>query len=525
MSTYLLAFVAAPLEELGEPSLTERSGVEVRVWRWPGREHAAAADIQRFAARALDELESMLGMGMGVPKLDLVPVAQFMGEAMENWGLVTFRAGAFGGVEGDSLWASRELVVHELAHMWFGNLVTAEWWSDLWCHEGTATFLSAWVLRRIGPRGDRKGRRLAWPRFVQFAFAEAADADSVPSTRAIVPEALSALADVEAMFDAVTYSKAAMLLRSLKLVLGAKQLLNTLRAVLRRHALSSISTNQLLEFLPRQCREYMGHWLRTPGFPLLTHAPDGSLYQLRAGLADNVEQHWPLVVRAEAGGFHILSGRRLRQVPIHNILNGAPTFALIHPPSLLTRGLDDPSSSAVLVASLRHGMQVGCKDAVRVARSRSRGASTDTKALLQELLEEGNTPGPAHRGMDLRHAKHWVEQRGDKGWRKVGAEGSARAFAWAVSTVPPAFLFDLGSKQPADPVARDARFLRAYGCLLGRCGAQAVQKAAMKFMYTTCPGTLPAWTRFVERHDCQPLRVALELLRRKAVLVETKQAA
>ena len=160
MSTYLLAFIIGELESIsGQTS----SGTEVNVYCTPGKTDQCAFALDT-AIKVLDFFTEYMGISYPLPKCDMVGIPDFASGAMENWGLVTYRETALFANDDSSASARQRVayvVAHELAHQWFGNLVTMEWWSDLWLNEGFATWAGTLAVDYVFPHWD------TWTQFSQ----------------------------------------------------------------------------------------------------------------------------------------------------------------------------------------------------------------------------------------------------------------------------------------------------------------------------------------------------------------------
>ena len=189
---------------------------------------------------------------------------------MENWGLVTYREVdlLIDPLKASSSQKSRVATVvnHELAHQWFGNLVTMAWWDDLWLNEGFASWTECWASDKIFPDWG------VWENFTTDHLANALRLDSLKSSHPIqVP--IGHAEEVEQVFDAISYSKGASVIRMIKAVLGMKNFQTGLQAYMKKHAYSNTETIDLWtaweESSGLPVRELMASWTEQMGFPML----------------------------------------------------------------------------------------------------------------------------------------------------------------------------------------------------------------------------------------------------------------
>jgi len=266
MSTYLVAFIVGPFEQT---RTIDVDGVPLAVVYPPGKGHLTdfALEIGAFSLRFFSEYFDISYPG---DKVDLVAIPDFAAGAMENLGCITFRETA---LLVDPQTASQleiqrvaQVVAHELAHMWFGDLVTMQWWEGIWLNEAFATFMEELCCDAFRP---------AWKRWVQFGIARdmAMGIDSLHSTRPIEYEVVSP-DDAEGMFDLLTYEKGCSVLRMLELYLGSAVFRDGIRHYLKDHAYSNTVTADLWNALEAVSGEPVGPtmdtWILQGGHPVVT---------------------------------------------------------------------------------------------------------------------------------------------------------------------------------------------------------------------------------------------------------------
>jgi len=242
MASYLLA-VAVGRFELVEVGPVGRAAVPVRIVT-PAGGSALAADAVRVTPAIVDALERYFDRALPLTKLDLVAVPVFFG-AMENLGLITMSASVLlGDPQRPSTIGLRELrntVAHELAHQWFGDLVTPRWWDDLWLNESFATWMAAKVVRELDPHHDAIAT-------ARRAADRAMAADALPSARPL-RRPIAGDADVDDSFDAIAYEKGATLLAMFERRLGPARFRDGVRAYLDAHAGGSASADDFVAAL------------------------------------------------------------------------------------------------------------------------------------------------------------------------------------------------------------------------------------------------------------------------------------
>lgn len=266
MSSYLLAWVVGELEYI---ETATNNGTRVRVYTIPGK-----SEFGRFALdtakRVLEFYNEYFGIPYPLPKLDLVAVPDFSAGAMENWGLVTYRENALLIDPANSSAAAyqrvAEVVAHELAHQWFGNLVTMQWWTHLWLNEGFATWMASFVLDHLFPEWD------IWTQFVGDEYASALSLDGLRSTHPIEVE-VGHPNEISQIFDAISYSKGASVIRMIHDYIGAEAFRTGLQIYLQRHAYNNATTEDLWRALSEASGQSVGEimetWTKQAGYPLV----------------------------------------------------------------------------------------------------------------------------------------------------------------------------------------------------------------------------------------------------------------
>ncbi|RKP12682.1 peptidase M1, membrane alanine aminopeptidase [Piptocephalis cylindrospora] len=214
MSTYLVAFTVGDLEFIEASTSGEHNEgkpVRCRIYTPPGLSSQGAYALS-VTTRVLEYFAQIFGTPYPLPKMDMLAVPDFEAGAMENWGLVTYRTVLLLWEEGKASGGAQQriasVVAHELAHQWFGNLVTMEWWSHLWLNEGFATWVGELACDHIHPEWD------VWTRFVVDDVQRGLHLDSLRSSHPIEVEVRDA-AEIGQIFDAISYSKGGSVIRML----------------------------------------------------------------------------------------------------------------------------------------------------------------------------------------------------------------------------------------------------------------------------------------------------------------------
>ena len=266
MSTYLLAFIVGEFEYIEKKT---KRGVLVRVFTTPGKKEQG-----RFAldtgVKCVEFFEKYFGIKYPLPVLDMIAIPDFSSGAMENWGAVTYRESALlFDIENSSSinkqWVAL-VVAHEIAHQWFGNLATMEWWTHLWLNEGFATYMEYVAIDAIYPR------MRIFEQFVNHEMSAALSLDQLTSTHPIEVE-VHHPDEISEIFDEVSYAKGSCVIRMLAEYLGEKDFKKGLTAYLKGHSYKNARTEDLWRAFQRasgkNVDKMMAAWTGKPGYPMI----------------------------------------------------------------------------------------------------------------------------------------------------------------------------------------------------------------------------------------------------------------
>lgn len=271
MSTYLLAFIVGELKMIE----TNNFRVPVRVFATPDKDIEHGQFSLELAARTLDFYEKKFNSPFPLPKMDMVAIPDFSAGAMENWGLITYRVVDLLFDEKTSGASTKqrvaEVVQHELAHQWFGNLVTMDFWDGLWLNEGFATWMSWYSCNEFYPEWN------VWQGYVTDNLQSALALDSLRSSHPIeVP--VKRADEINQIFDAISYSKGSCVLRMISKYLGEDTFMEGVRRYLKKHAFGNTQTGDLWAALSdasgKDVEKVMDIWTKNVGFPVVTVTED-----------------------------------------------------------------------------------------------------------------------------------------------------------------------------------------------------------------------------------------------------------
>lgn len=308
MSTYLLAFVVGNVEH---KQTKTKSGTIIRAYSTPDKIDQVDFALS-FAKDCLEFYDEYFGIPYPLEKCDLIALPDFASGAMENWGLITFREQCMLVDNKHTSLSNKQyvamVVAHELAHQWFGNLVTMRWWTDLWLNEGFASWIEYMAVDKIFP-----GWKM-WEQFVTDEQQTALKQDSLINTHPIEAP-INHPDEIRTIFDAISYSKGSSVIHMLHGYLGAQNFRDGLRYYLQKHAYKNTVTDDLWEALEeiskKPVKEFMHAWTTQPGFPIVHAEVSEDQLKLRqdrfifkaSGDADKKELglKWPVPILASQG--------------------------------------------------------------------------------------------------------------------------------------------------------------------------------------------------------------------------------
>ncbi|MDP2646905.1 MAG: M1 family metallopeptidase, partial [Desulfobacterales bacterium] len=295
MSTYLVFWGVGPFQ-----LIQDRADPRVRVAALPGRKKYAGFALG-FARKALAFSETYYGLSYPLPKLDLLAVPDFAFGAMENWGAITFRENLllyYPGVTSNSgRQRIAEVIAHEIAHQWFGNLVTPSDWKYLWLNESFATFFGYGVVDHFYPRWS------VWDQFLHGMTAPALSRDALHETTPIeIPGGEHVV--INTSTAPIIYNKGGSILRQIQGYIGQDNLRQGLRDYLQKHAYGSAASHHLwdcLEAVSEQpVRAMMKSWIEQAGYPVVEVRRSGRALCLKQQrftyLPNHSDQKWLIPV-------------------------------------------------------------------------------------------------------------------------------------------------------------------------------------------------------------------------------------
>jgi aminopeptidase N len=371
ISTYLVALIAGNYQG-GTGEITTRDGRTVPMGvfaRASLAEHVDAQDVIDVTKAGIDFYEEAFDQDFPFRKYDQVFVPEYNMGAMENPGAITYvESYVFRSEVSDAIRERRDLtILHELAHMWFGDLVTMRWWDDLWLNESFAEYASTLASAEVTRWSD------SWTTFALSEKSWAYQQDQLPSTHPVVADMVD-LEAVETNFDGITYAKGASVLRQLVAYVGRDEFFAGVRAYFAKHAWGNTELSDLLSELEttsgRDLTSWAELWLQRAGVntlsPVNERGADGAVS--RFAIRQDAPAEHPVLRphRLQVGGFRLQDGALVRTETLELDIDGALTEV----PELVGRRADlwllndgdlaytkvrlDEESLAVAMEHLRH---------------------------------------------------------------------------------------------------------------------------------------------------------------------------
>ena len=265
MSTYLLYLGVGEFEFLQD----KLRNIKIRVITTKGNKKKAKLSLD-LTKKFLSEYEKYFGIKYPLPKLDMLAIPDFAAGAMENWGAITFRETILLYDPKTSSTRTKqyiaEVISHEIAHQWFGNLVTMKWWNDLWLNESFATFMATKIVDRFYPEWDY------WDQFLDDAMNTAMSLDSLKTSHPIDVN-VNHPSEIREIFDSISYDKGGCILRMLEHFVGEKNFQKGLQKYLTKHQYDNAQGSDLWNAIGQVSKQpidkMMKTWINQVGFPLL----------------------------------------------------------------------------------------------------------------------------------------------------------------------------------------------------------------------------------------------------------------
>ena len=349
MSTYLLAWVSGEL--IFEES-SSKSGVKVRTYSTPVHK-GKLSYANEVLVKAMDFLEDYFAIPYPLTKFDQVALPDFAAGAMENWGCVTFREAALLFDPENSNLADKQyiadVVIHELSHQWFGNLVTMRWWNDLWLNEGFASWIPYLVRDELYPEWK------IWDHFATGDLALGLRADALENTHPIVVE-INSPDEIRSAFDNICYDKGCSVINLVYNLIGKNAFRNGLRAYLKRHAYGNAETHDLWQAWSDasgiDVGKFMKVWTEKPGFPVVK-VEDGRISQSRFLLSGESQDQtiWTIPLMTIEGDGTVLDTNS-KKITLKNKINIGQSgfFRVIYDGKIRIKILDDINSYSAVDA-------------------------------------------------------------------------------------------------------------------------------------------------------------------------------
>jgi aminopeptidase N len=298
MSTYLLAFVVGDLQK---KSGNTKSGVEVNIWSTPAQPLAGLDFPLDIAIRCIEFFDEYFGTPYPLPKSDHVALPDFSSGAMENWGLITYREIALLADPQTTGISSRQyiarVIAHELSHQWFGNLVTMQWWNDLWLNESFAELMMYLSVDVLEPSWN------SWLDFNTEISISALRRDAIDGVQAVKVD-VNHPDEISTLFDpSIVYAKGGRLLRMIQHYIGDEDFKKGLQSYFAKYAYQNTVGDNLWDELSaasgKDITSIMNTWINQSGYPVVSISrADGELtfeqQQFFIGPHEPSTKLWPI---------------------------------------------------------------------------------------------------------------------------------------------------------------------------------------------------------------------------------------
>jgi tricorn protease interacting factor F2/3 len=302
MSTYLLYLGVGEFEYL----YGKLRNIKIRIVTTKGNKNKGKLSLD-FTKKFLGEYEKYFGIKYPLPKLDMIAIPDFAAGAMENWGAITFREAILLYDPKTSSTRTKqyiaEVISHEIAHQWFGNLVTMKWWNDLWLNESFATFMATKIVNKFYPEWN------LWDQFLDDAMLEAMSLDALKNSHPINVD-VKHPAQIREIFDAISYDKGGSVLRMLENYVGIENFRKGLKHYLTLHKYSNAEGQDLWNSIGKVARKPVGTmmktWINQVGYPIVDVKRNNSKLSLtqRRFLSDgskSSKNRWAIPIQIEEG--------------------------------------------------------------------------------------------------------------------------------------------------------------------------------------------------------------------------------
>lgn len=316
MSSYLLAWVVG---ELQKKTATTQNGVEVSIWSTLAHPANNLDFALNIATRTIDFFDDFFGVPYPLPKSDHIALPDFSSGAMENWGLITYREIALLVDPDDTSIETKQyaalVIAHELSHQWFGNLVTMQWWNDLWLNESFAEMMEYVALDALEPDWN------VWLEHASSSVLSALRRDALDGVQAIQTE-VHHPDEISSVFDpSIVYAKGGRMLRMLQAHLGTENLRKGLKLYFEKHQYSNTQAGDLWQSLGQasgiDVSGFMDAWMTQSGYPVVYAAIENTTVTLS-------QKQFFIGPHAESS--------KLWPIPLHSSCKEAP--AIMETPSV-----------------------------------------------------------------------------------------------------------------------------------------------------------------------------------------------